>query len=245
MLNVTFFGTRAGAAAPRERSGRYGTRTACVALEVPRRDPVLCDLGTGAAEWARLAALDGGSPPRASVLLSHPAPAHVSGLSFLDPDGLDVFGPLSGQGALSGVRYTAVEDEELTVGDAQVTVRSVGHDGAANGYRVDWDGVRVAYVAEHRAPAGRDTVDPGVLELAEGVDLLVHDAGGGSTVEHALFRAREAGARCLTLFGHDPSQDDGKLDRMLAGARGRAERMGVEEVVAAAEGTTVSFERGP
>lgn len=241
MLNVTFFGTRGAAPAAPERSGRYGTHTACVALEVPRRDPLLCDLGTGAHEWA--AVLAPGSPPRASVLLSHLGPDHVSGLAFLDPAELAMFGPPTGRGALGDVRYTCVEDEELTVGDAEVTVRSVPHEGAANGYRIEWEGIRVAYVGDHRPPPALDTVAPGVLELADGADLLVHDAGGRSTVEYALLVAREAGARCLALFRHDPGRDDDDLDRILAGARRRAEVMGVDEVLVAAEGTTVSFER--
>jgi ribonuclease BN (tRNA processing enzyme) len=261
LLNVTFFGARGAAPLARERSGRYGSNTACVALEVPGRDPLLCDLGTGVGEWGR--ALEPGPAPRASVLLSHLHPGHVSGLSLLcglpGPPELDVYGPSAGgrrpDGAVGEVRYTSVEDEELAVGSAVVTVRSVPHDGATNGYRIEWDGVSVAYVSDHRAPAALDTVDPGVLELADGVDLLVHDAqhtaaewetrwdSGHSTVEYALYVAREAGARCLALFHHDPGRDDEELDRIVAGARRRAERLGVDEVIAAAEGTTVSFER--
>jgi ribonuclease BN (tRNA processing enzyme) len=62
-------------------------------------------------------------------------------------------------------------------------------------------------------------------------------------VDHAVLVAREAGARRLALFHHDPATDDDRLDRLLAGARRAAERLGVEEVIAAAQGTTVSFER--
>lgn len=240
MLNVTFFGTRAAPPAAPERSGRYGRHTACVALEVPRRDALLCDLGTGAQGWA--AALDPGSPRRAAVLLSRPDAHHVSGMPVLDPGELDVFGPPF-EGVLPGIRYTRVEDEELAVGEASVTVRSVPHDGPANGYRIECEGVRVAYVGDHGAPPTLDTVAAAVLELADGVDLLVHDTGGSSTVEYALLVARESRARRLVLFHHGAERDDEDLDRILAGARRRAERMGVDEVLAAAEGTTVSFER--
>ena len=257
MLNVTFYGVRGAAPAAPARTSRYGSHTACIALEVPRREPLLCDLGTGAVEWER--ALDVGSPRRASVLLSHLHPGHVSGLPLVDSTALDVYGPPSGglrPHELQGhVGYTGVEDEELVVGGAKVTVRSVPHDGPTNGYRIEWVGVTVAHVGDHRAPPGLDTVDQGVLELADGADLLVHDAqhvadewaahkgGGHSTVDYALLVAREAGARCLALFHHDPERDDEELDGILAGARRRAEGMGVDEVIAAAEGTTVSFER--
>jgi phosphoribosyl 1,2-cyclic phosphodiesterase len=241
VLNVTFFGVCATATAARERS-RYGTNTACVALEVPRRDPLLCDLGTGAGAWAR--ALDPGARPRASVLLTDLRPDHVSGLPLVDSAELEVFGPPAGRRALGEIPYTGLEEEELVVGDAKVTVRSLPHDGPANGYRIAWEGVDVAYVGAFRARGSPDTVDDRVLELADGVDLLVHAAGGDADVDRALFVAREAGARCLALFGHGPVRDDADLDRVLAGARRRAARMGVGEVLAAAEGTTVSFERG-
>lgn len=264
MLNVAFFGARGAAPATPGGSGRYGSHTACVAFEVPRRDPLLCDLGTGVGEWARQAALGTRSRPRALVLLSHGHADHVSGLRLLDslPTGrpeLDVHGPGSEgrrpDGVPGDLRYTCVEDEELMVHDARVTVRSVPHDGATNGYRIELAGVAVAYVGDHRAPVALDTVDPAVLELADGVDLLVHDAqhtaaewesrrdGGHSTVDYALLVAREAGARRLALFHHDPARDDADLDRMVAGARRQGERMGADEVLAAAEGTTVSFER--
>jgi hypothetical protein len=203
---------------------------------------LLCDLGTGAQEWA--AALDPGSPRRASVLLSRPDPHRLSGVPSLDPGQLEVFGPAF-DGVLPDVRYTCVEDEELAVGDAMVTVRSVPDGGATNGYRIEWEGVRVAYVGDHGAPPAPDTVDDSLLELADGVDLLVHDTRGSSGAEYALLVARESGARRVALFHHDARRDDDELDRMLAGARRLAERMGVDEVLAAAEGTTVSFERDP
>lgn len=55
--------------------------------------------------------------------------------------------------------------------------------------------------------------------------------------------ARDAGARCLALFHHDPGHDDLQVDALLAGARRTAERLGVDEVMAAAGGTTVAYDR--
>jgi hypothetical protein len=54
--------------------------------------------------------------------------------------------------------------------------------------------------------------------------------------------AREAGARRLALFHHDPSHDDDQIDRLLVQARRTADRLGVDEVLAAAEGLTVPLE---
>jgi phosphoribosyl 1,2-cyclic phosphodiesterase len=287
LLNVTFFGVRSATPVAGAATRRYGGNTACVAFEAPGREPIVCDLGTGLRAWVDT--LDPERPSRAHALLTHVHLDHVRGLPLLDDldaavTGLDVYGPgpegrrladavgdvlgpswtppRPGEGRRQ-LRFTTVGDEDLVVGDAKVMVRTVPHVGATNGYRVDWEGVSVAYVSDHRAPPGLDTVDQSVLELADGVDLLVHDSqldaarfqgaewdqrpgGGHSTVDYAVLVAREAGARCLALFHHDPSHDDEHLDRLLARARRTAERMGVDEVIAAAEGTTVSFEReGP
>ena len=54
---------------------------------------------------------------------------------------------------------------------------------------------------------------------------------------------KEAGALTLALFHHDPAHGDDEMDRLLEAARKSAERAGVDEVIAAAEGQTISFER--
>jgi ribonuclease BN (tRNA processing enzyme) len=94
-----------------------------------------------------------------------------------------------------------------------------------------------------------------VLELADGVDLLIHDAQytdddwdkkshwGHCTVDYAVFVAKEAGAKSLALFHHDPAHGDDKLDKLLEYARGVGDKIGAGEVLSAYEGLTVSYER--
>ena len=132
--------------------------------------------------------------------------------------------------------------------------RPVPHVGATYGYRIDWAGASVAYVSDHQQPVDDPTrVADEVLDLCDGVDLLVHDAQftpeefaerlhwGHCTIDYAVEVARQAGARRLALFHHDPSHGDDRLDALVAGAREQAAGSGVEEVVAAAEGLTVAF----
>ena len=69
-----------------------------------------------------------------------------------------------------------------------------------------------------------DYVPDDVLELCDGVDLLIHDAQhttdeyeikrdwGHCTIEYAIHVAKEAGARELALFHHCPSHGDERLD---------------------------------
>jgi ribonuclease BN (tRNA processing enzyme) len=92
-----------------------------------------------------------------------------------------------------------------------------------------------------------------VLELCEGVDLLIHDAQytpdefaerehwGHCTVRYAVEVARQAGAAQLALFHHDPSHDDPRVDELLGEARTWGREMGVPCVFAASEGLTLTL----
>ena len=91
-----------------------------------------------------------------------------------------------------------------------------------------------------------------MLELADGVDLLIHDAQytppefarkshwGHCTHDYALFVAKEAGAERLALFHHDPPATTPPLDDVsLPAARlGAVDRKLGVEVLAAGEGLT-------
>src|SRR5262249_32961643 len=80
-------------------------------------------------------------------------------------------------------------------------------------------------------------VPPEILDLADGVDVLIHDAQhtceefehkrhfGHSTVDYAVHVARVAGARRLVLFHHCPSHSDDTVDLMHLYGSALAERV--------------------
>ena len=281
-LNVTFWGVRGSTPCAGDAHRRYGGNTACVSLEVAGQDPIVFDLGTGLRFWGETH--DDG-PLRATALLTHIHWDHVQGLPFFVPalrpgSRLDVYGPPDEGLTLAEafdqfmrppffpVRVRDLKGEivfhdvtggELTVGEARVVVRSVPHTGATNGYRVEWNGASVAYVSDHQSPlaagAEGDAVDPAVLELCAGVDVLIHDCQywpaewvekadwGHCTVDYAVRVATEAGARRLVLFHHDPAHDDAEVDRIVQHARAAVAGGPVAEVLAAAEGLTISLGR--
>jgi phosphoribosyl 1,2-cyclic phosphodiesterase len=279
VLNVTFYGVRGSTPCPCEGNRRYGGNTACVALEVPGQPPIVLDLGTGLRFFGETLAADGSF--RGTALVTHLHWDHVQGLPFFVPVNragarLDVYGPAQDGGTLAEVwegfmrppyfpvrvgqlrgevRFHDVADDDLAVGEAKVKVRRTPHVGPTVGYRVDWGGASVAYVSDHQEPPDRRTVAEGVLELCDGVDLLVHDAQfleadyaakadwGHCTVAYAVRVAREAGARRLALFHHDPVRDDDAVDRLADQAQADLGPAG--EVLAAAEGLTVSFDHWP
>ncbi|HEX2038975.1 MAG TPA: MBL fold metallo-hydrolase [Acidimicrobiales bacterium] len=276
-MKLTFYGVRGSCPCPCEANRRYGGNTASVALEVEGEPPILFDLGTGLRLLAASQPHDGTF--RGTALLTHIHWDHVQGLPFFPPVDrpgarLDVYGPAQEGGTLAEVfddfmrppyfpvqfsdlrgdiRFHDVLDDDFEVGSAKVKVRPVPHCGPTLGYRVDWQGVSIAYVSDHQAPLGLDTVADAVVELCEGVDLLIHDAQytpeefaekshwGHCTIDYAVLVARESGVRRLCLFHHDPAHSDDQMDRLLEGARRTGARLGVDEVTAAYEGMTLTF----
>jgi ribonuclease BN (tRNA processing enzyme) len=93
-----------------------------------------------------------------------------------------------------------------------------------------------------------------VLELCDGVDLLIHDAQhtttewsakrdwGHCTVDYAIHVARESGAKRLALFHHDPGHGDDMIDRIRRDANETASHIGGPEVIAASEGMCVDLD---
>lgn len=151
------------------------------------------------------------------------------------------------------IRGHDVERDRFTVGRAAITARPVPHVGATVGYRIEWDGAVLAYISDHQAPPGTTEIVDDVLELCEGADLVIHDAQytpaelaskptwGHSTPAYALHVARQAGAKRLCLFHHDPDHSDEELDGMLADVCRECESDGGPEVISAAEGLRITL----
>lgn len=273
-MDVTFYGVRGSTPCAGESTARYGGNTACVVLTDDGHAPVLLDLGTGLREFGR--SMGSCEPLLAHALVTHLHWDHVQGLPFCPPllragSSLTVHGPAhDGVGfgeafdRLMHPPFFPVRAHELPsdidfrtlspgtsyeIAGATVTAALVPHTDTTFGYRIERSGVSVAYVSDHQQPVDDPThVDPDVLELCRGVDLLIHDAQytatefvakstwGHCTVEYAVHVAAEAGAKRLALFHHDPEHDDETLDLLTLAAAEDGARRGVREVVAASEG---------
>jgi len=279
LLNVSFFGVRGSTPCPCDANRRYGGNTSCVALEAPGHEPIVLDLGTGLRFWG--ATLDPAVQFAGTALVTHIHWDHVQGLPFFTPvlragARFDVYGPPQpDEGSLADafnalmrppffpvrtadllgdIQFHDAWRTELEVDGAKVMVRPVPHVGLTNGYRVELGGATVAYLSDHQMPVdGGYAITDDVLDLCDGVDLLIHDAQyteeefpakaswGHCTADFAVHVAREAGARRLALFHHDPTHDDAAVDRILTHARQLAKGSRVTEVVAAHEGLVISY----
>jgi phosphoribosyl 1,2-cyclic phosphodiesterase len=280
-LRVTFFGVRGSCPCSGAVYNRYGGNTSCVALAVGNEPPIVLDLGTGLRPLGRdiEARLGTDAPIEMTALLTHLHWDHIIGLPFCTPllksgTHMNVYGPPQVGGTLhevidrvvippffpvqvkelhGSIKFHEVEEDVFAIGSAKVRVRLVPHVGTTLGFRIEADGASVAYVSDHQTPTDRQSVAPSVLELCDGVDLLIHDAQytdeefvtkstwGHSTVGYAVHVAAEAGARHLSLYHHDPDHTDEVLDRMVDDAVTFPGASQLETVTAAAEGATVEL----
>jgi phosphoribosyl 1,2-cyclic phosphodiesterase len=143
--------------------------------------------------------------------------------------------------------------EPFAIGPFEVRADPVCHPGTTVGYRISENGRSMAYLPDHEpALGGRDAMQEADwtsgYALAEGVDLLIHDAQytaeeypahqgwGHSAITHTLAFAAAVGARRLVTFHHDPAHTDKDLDRMLDEAR--CLETASLEIMAGAEGAT-------
>ena len=278
-MHITFYGVRGSTPSPAEANRRYGGNTAAVVLERVASDPIVLDLGTGLRMWGLTQPTDGSV--RATALMTHIHGDHIQGLPFFPPADrigarFDIYAPPQEDGSLTDVvndfmrppyfpvqyselrgdiRFHEVIDDDFEIGSAKIKARPVPHCGPTVGYRIEWDGVSVAYISDHQAPLDLRGIADSVLELCDGVDLLIHDAQytpaefaekshwGHCTIDYAVLVAKEAGARRLALYHHDPAHSDTDLDRLLEGARCLGAMAGLDEVFAAAEGLQLHLKR--
>ena len=107
--------------------------------------------------------------------------------------------------------------------DTAVTAQRHNHPGGAYGCRIERKGkvLVICTDVEHG-----EEIDPQVVELSRGADLLVHDAQytaeellahrgwGHSSFDQAMQVAEMAGVKHLAMTHHDPEHDDEFLLRM-------------------------------
>jgi phosphoribosyl 1,2-cyclic phosphodiesterase len=131
--------------------------------------------------------------------------------------------------------FDAVPDGPFRAEGFRVTARDVPHKGGRTvGFRVDDGRTSLAYIPDHQptalgsGPDGLGAYHENALALADGVDLLIHDAHlraeevkaeasfGHAAAEYAVGLGARAGARRVALFHHRPERTDAEVERTLA-----------------------------
>ena len=251
-MRLILLGVRGSTPAPGAEFVRYGGHTSCVAVVPDGGDlpTLVLDAGTG---LRSLTGMLGGGAFDGSILVSHLHWDHVQGLPFFvagdRPDarvdlylpeqggrtGRDLLAahmsppsfPITPEGLQGAWSFNAVEDGGHEIAGFGVRAVDVAHKGGRTfGYRVSDGHSSVAYLPDHVVSGG---VEPAVLELIEGVDVLMHDAQfveseraladayGHSTVADAVALAERSRVGHLVLFHHGPGRTDDALDAIAAG----------------------------
>jgi phosphoribosyl 1,2-cyclic phosphodiesterase len=163
------------------------------------------------------------------------------------------FFPIDAGGLQGHWTFHALDEGSLEVEDFTVLVREIPHTGGRTfGFRVSDGAAAMAYISDHgplalgRGPDGWGPYHTAVLELADGVDVLLHDAQftqlelaarphfGHSAVDYAVALAERCHVGRLLLHHHDPERTDDEVDALVDDHRG-----GPVKVTAAVEGDVV------
>lgn len=277
-MKIRFWGVRGSFATCGASHLRYGGNTSAVELVSASGRRALIDLGTGATELAKslMACEFGQGAGELPILLTHTHLDHIQGLPFFTPffvrgnririlgaaptgtsledvlqNMLDPhYSPLYGlENLAAGIAIeTIAAGAALDVDGFAVRCASVPHGSlSCLAFRLEADGARVAVITDVEYPQGTPTRE--ALELARGVDLLIHDAmysdqeyprrrgWGHSSASAAVTVAERAGARKLALFHHSPDATDDDIDALVAAMR----RTTAVPLFAAAEGAYIDL----
>lgn len=257
-MNVSLWGTRGSVPTPGPETVRYGGNTSCVEVRALDGHMVILDAGSGITRLGgtigpeitridillthlhmdHILGLGFFAPLRRPDLEVHMwGPASTT---------LDLRRRLSRYMSppLFPVRLHELESQlechDVPIGTFEVPglrVRTalVCHPGPTVGYRLEDEQGSVTYLPDHEPalgsrhfPESKDWMSG--YELADGVDLLIHDAQydaseyeshigwGHSTIEQTLAFAATTSVGHLVPFHHDPGHDDDELERLYHAA---------------------------
>ncbi|SIS36956.1 MBL fold metallo-hydrolase [Insolitispirillum peregrinum] len=132
------------------------------------------------------------------------------------------------QATLEFIDFTQGETLEPEPG-VLVRTAPLRHPNGATGYRIDYKGASVCYVTDTEHIPGQP--DQTILDLIAGADLVIYDSTytdsefpakvgwGHSTWQEGVRLCRQADAKRLAIFHHDPDHDDQFMERLEEEAR--------------------------
>ena len=252
-MKVTLWGTRGSLASPGPDTLRYGGNTTCVSVEGSDGTLLVLDAGTGIRNLGQLLppelervhilfthlhmdhieGLPFFSPlnnPNVSVTIFGPASTTLSlkkrVIRYLSPP---LF-PVNVRELLSDLRFFGLASHTIEIGEFTVTAQLVIHYNPTLGYRIQGPNATLTFLPDHNPALGVENFPHSKewtsgYDLAEGADLLIHDAQytdqeyqarigfGHSSMSNAFRFAEFVGVKQFVPFHHDPSHSDDMLDR--------------------------------
>ena len=137
--------------------------------------------------------------------------------------------------------------ESFHIGENKITARWLNHPQGCLGYRIETPAGTVVYATDNEP--GNAELEKNLRQLADGADVFINDAQytpeqlattrkgwGHSSWKEGVQVARDAGAKTLVLFHHDPDSTDRAVDTILRNARDE-----FDSVFAASEGMVITL----
>lgn len=246
-MKVKFWGVRGSIPTPDPNKVKVGGNTTCLEVTPDGGPRIILDMGTGLRLLGKVIAQEvkAGNTRDIVILLSHTHWDHIQGFPFFDPVyfgnvSLTVIGPQKANRTLRELLSAQMEYDyfpvkfshipsklnfvELGEGlhtilpGVQIIAKRHIHPGMAYGYRIMSGGK--SFVFSTDTEHFHNVIDKRVVELAEGADVLVHDAQytdeempfrlgwGHSTWRQTVQVAQEAKVKKVVLFHADPERSD-------------------------------------
>lgn len=254
-MHLYFCGTRGSTPVSGVTQGRYGGHTSCVAIAHDGEQPTLVlDAGTGLIQLTQhlggrpfrgtvllghlhwdhthgMPFFSGGTLPghRVEVVIPEQGDAEeVLARAFSPPHF-----PIQPRQLGEGWTFRGLCPGLHQIENFEILALDIPHKGGRTyGFRVSDGRASIAYLSDHGPLAcgpgddGLGEIHDAALRLAEGVDLLIHDAQhlpeelpaqaylGHSATDYAVNLGEKAAARAVLLFHHAPGRTDDQIDEM-------------------------------
>ncbi len=270
-MKIRFWGVRGSIPAPGPDTIAYGGNTSCVSIHTASGKLVIVDMGTGLMHLGNQlrAGAFGKGAGRAAILLSHTHWDHIQGLGFFAPvfipgNHFTVFGPGGSPNVLEEIlegqmdpnfsplqtlkNFAATFDVKAATSsfeaeDLRVSAYEHVHGTTtALAFRIEEAGKVFVYASDVGQPVADAPPDPGLVALARGADVLLHDTTyrpsdqatrrnrGFSTYEDAAAMAIAAQAKRLVMFHYDQDYSDADVDSLRDACRASLDTLGGQAI---------------
>lgn len=254
-MKVTFWGTRGSLATPSRETVRYGGNTSCVSVEGNEGTVIVLDAGTGIRSLGQsmppdirrvdillthlhmdhIQGLPFFAPLRRKGVEIHlwgPASTTLSLNARLQKYLSPPLFPVSVRELSADLHFHELPSHPVDIGEFSIRAQLIIHPNPTIGYRIQCANAVITYLPDHEPALGSwafpmDREWTSGYALAEGSDLLIHDAQytdeeyqnrigfGHSSIRHAFQFAALTDVRRFAPFHYDPTHGDDELDRMF------------------------------